>query len=184
MCPLSTSTLFTVSSTRSLDVYDTLSLSFESSHNISTSSHPIITLLNHFNLLPCKVLVKKSAIIVFGRVVPDASLPFFCTIGHPEELNSGVSRLAWKWHFLFLGVFSGSSFSCHNFFYFIEYHCPSRKFSYQMLYGRYSLLPITSDSFEFLEFVFCLINIAIKTPMSKVLTPPACPLISMCTVWY
>ena len=34
---------------------------FESSHNIATWYHPIITLLNLLNLLPCRVLVKKSS---------------------------------------------------------------------------------------------------------------------------
>ena len=59
--PSSTSKLFTVSSTPYLYVDYTFSLSFQLSHNVATSSHPIISLLQILNLLPCKGLVKKSA---------------------------------------------------------------------------------------------------------------------------
>ena len=61
VCPLSTSTIFPVSSTRSLDVDDYLTSMFGSSPTVATSSHPIISLLNRLNLLPCRGLVKKSA---------------------------------------------------------------------------------------------------------------------------
>ena len=87
VCPSSTSTLFTVSSTRSLDVYDTFSLSFDSSHNISTSSHPIITLLNNLKLLPCKGLVKKSAIILSVGQCLMLIFPCFVLLVTQKNLN-------------------------------------------------------------------------------------------------
>ena len=61
VCPSCTSTICPVSSTLSLNVDYALLLMFESSHNIATWYHPIITLLNLLNLLPCRVLVKKSS---------------------------------------------------------------------------------------------------------------------------
>ena len=65
VCLSYTSRLFTVSSTLYVDVYNTFSLSSESSHNSAASFHTIITLLNKFKLLPCKGLVNKSANIFF-----------------------------------------------------------------------------------------------------------------------
>ena len=74
--PSSTSTLFFLSSTSSLYVYDTLYLSSDSYHNVATSYHPIITLLNQLDLLPCKVLVNKYAnILLVGRCL---TLIFTC----------------------------------------------------------------------------------------------------------
>ena len=67
---------------------------------------------------------------------------------------------------------------------FIEYPCASINCSYQMLYFRYSQLSITSDSFEILELIFCLLVLYVNTHIPKVITTPVCPLISMCTKWY
>ena len=52
-----------------------------------------------------------------------------------------------------------------------------------MLVGRYSLLPITSVSFELREFIFCLLHFGAKTPVPNVIAPPVCPLMSGCTAW-
>ena len=37
--------------------------------------------------------------------------------------------------------------------------------------------------FELLKFIFCLLNLDVNTLMTKLLTPPICPLMSICTAW-
>ena len=86
VCLSSTYTLFYISSTRSLDVDNTLSLSYESSYNVATSSHPIITFMNNLNLLPCKGLVNKSANILSVRQCLRLIFPCFSQLDTQKNL--------------------------------------------------------------------------------------------------
>ena len=182
MCQSSTSTKFTVSSTRSLDVDDAFTLSFESSHNVATSSNLIITVLNNLYLIPCKGLVNNSANILLVGQCLAFIFPYFTLSTTQKNLILMCLDLLEHELFPFLAFFYAASLSCHRIFYFIEYPCASRNLSYQIFYGRYSLLPITSNSFEIFKSIFCLPDLAIKTAIQKLITPPVCPLMSMHTV--
>ena len=167
----------------SLDVDDTLSLLFFSSHNVATSSHPIITLLNNFKFLPCKGLVKKSFnILLFGKWLT-LILPFFILLATQKNLILVCLDLLEHYFFPFLAILSAALLACHKMFDLIRYTCDYSKYSYQMLCGRYSLLPISYYFFKLLRFIFYLLYLAVSTQMPKVLTPHVCPLMSICTVW-
>ena len=85
--------------------------------------------------------------------------------------------------FSVLRKISSGFLSCHKMFNFIGCSYNSNNCSYQMLYGRCSLIPITYDLFELLKFILCLLDLAVKTPISKLLTSPVCPLMSICMAW-
>ena len=115
MCMSSTPFLLRVSSTRSLDVDDTLSLSFELCHNNATSSHSVMTLLKNMNLLPYKVFVKKSPNIVLVGYILALIFRCFALSSTQKKLIPVCLDLLEHDIFLFLDIFSAASLSCHTF---------------------------------------------------------------------
>ena len=100
-----TSTLFNVSSTRSLNFDYTLPLLFELSHKIATFSHTIITLRNSLNMLLCKLLVNKyPKILSVGKCLTHI-LPCFTLSTTPKNLSPIFIDLLEHEIFLFLSIF-------------------------------------------------------------------------------
>ena len=145
VCPSLKSTLFTVSSTLSLDIYQTLSLSSQSSQKVAASSHPIITLPKILNLITYKGLVKKFAKKNSVRQCLTINSPCFSLSSTQKNLIPMCIYLLGHDFFRFLAIFSASSLYFHKMFVFVGYPCASSNYPYQMLYmedTRYSLLSL------------------------------------------
>ena len=112
--PSFASTLFSVSSTISLDFDDTLSLSFYSSRNVATSYHPIINLLNNLNFLPRKGLLNKYANIFLVSQCLTLISPCFALSSTQNNPIPMFIDLLEHDIFLLLAIFSAASLSYHK----------------------------------------------------------------------
>ena len=135
----------------------------ESSYNVAMSSHPIITLLNMLSSLICGGLVKKYANILLVGKCLTLIFPCFTLSYTQNNLMPMCLDLLENDIFPFLAIFFDASLSCHKISDLVWYSCASKNYSYQILYVRYLLFPITFDSFELLGLILCLLDLAIKS---------------------
>ena len=83
--------------------------------------------------------------------------------------------------FPFYAILCAPSLSFHSRLLSRVYPWASMKYWNHILKGRYSLLPITSVLFELREFIFCLLDFTLTTPVPNVIVPLVWPFMSSCT---
>ena len=77
--------------------------------------------------------------------------------------------------------FAHPSFSCHIRLLSRVYPWASMQYWNHILKGRYLLFLMTSVLFELCEFIFCLLDFKLTTPVRKVIVPPVWTFMSSCT---
>ena len=151
-------------------------------HNVLTWSRPIITRRNIINFLPCKRLVEKSASIMSVGQCWTSRRPCFTLSVIQKNLIAICLDLLEQDIFLFSAILCAPSLSFQSRLLSRVYLLDSMNYWNHILKGRYLLFPITSVSFELREFIFCLLDFTLTTPVPKVIVPPVWPFMSSCKV--